>query len=56
MGIGGKASVPDISSAKAFNTFTGQSVKGGTTFTLGGVSFDIPAAYSNPSAYVVVAK
>lgn len=56
MGIGGKASVPDSSSAKAFNTFTGQSVKGGTTFTLGGVSFDIPAAYSNPSAYVVVAK
>lgn len=53
MGIGGKASKP-TSATQAYNTYTKVNVVGGKTLSYNGVSYTIPAIYSNSSAKVLV--
>lgn len=55
MGIGGKKSSVK-SGTQGYKTYTGVNVAPGATVAYNGVSFAVPAIYSNSSAYVLVSK
>ena len=54
LGIGGKSSTVDTGYTQKYKYYRNQTVKGGTTYTVDGVSLDIPSFYNNSSALVVV--
>ena len=54
MGIGGRSSTVSPGYTQTYKYLRNQVVTGGTTYTAEGMSFEIPANYSNPSALVVV--
>ena len=56
MGIGGKKSTPSADSAQGFKEYKDVVVKSGATVEYDGVSFTVPAEYSNTEAKVVVSK
>lgn len=55
MGIGGKQGKP-TGGSQAYSAVTGQNVTGGMEYGYEGVSFFIPAEYSNINAKVIVSK
>ena len=56
MGIGGKASTPSSLSTHTYNKYKDVKVTGGSTLSYDGVSFAVPAIYSNSSAKILVSK
>lgn len=56
MGIGGKATTAATTSTCASYKYSGVNVIGGSTISYNGVSFEIPGAYNNPNAKVMVSK
>ncbi|MBO4607553.1 MAG: carbohydrate-binding domain-containing protein [Prevotella sp.] len=56
MGVGGKATTPGAASTCNYKKYTGVKVTGGSTLSYNGVSFTIPAIYSNSSAKVLVSS
>ena len=56
MGIGGKKVTPSSASTCGYKNYSSQNVTGGTTVTLDGISFSIPAIYSNASAKIIVSS
>ena len=56
MGIGGKASTPSTLSTSSFNKYKDINVAAGSTVSYDGVSFTVPAIYSNSSAKILVSK
>ena len=56
MGIGGKASTPSTLSTSSFNKYKDVNVTAGSTVSYDGVSFTVPAIYSNSSAKILVSK
>lgn len=56
MGIARKKSSVSSASKQASTYATGQKITGGQTVTLNGVSYTVPANYSNTSANVIVSK
>jgi len=55
MGIGGKA-IALTSGSQTYQTYTDQTVTGGTAYTQNGVSFTTPADYYNSKAFVIVSS
>ncbi len=55
MGLGGKKSEP-TGGTQAYKTYKSQTIKAGATATYDGVTFTIPANYSNAKAHVLVSK
>ena len=56
MGIGSKATTAANTSTCPSYKYSGVNVMGGSTISYNGVSFEIPSAYNNPSAKVMVSK
>ncbi len=56
MGIGGKACTGSTSSTHSSKKYKDVNVQGGSTLSYDGVSFTIPAIYSNSSAKVIVSS
>lgn len=56
MGIGNKKITPAASSQQKYSQYTGVSVKGSSTVTYNGVSFAIPAIYTNTAANILVSS
>lgn len=54
LGIGGRSSTVSTGYTQKYKYLRNQVVRGGTTYTVEGVSFDIPSIYNNSSAYVTV--
>lgn len=56
MGIGGKATTAANASTCTSYKYSGVNVMGGSTISYNDVTFEIPSAYNNPSAKVMVSK
>lgn len=56
MAIGDKKVTPASASTCRYKNYTSQKVTGGTTVTLDGVSFAVPAIYNNASAKIIVSS
>lgn len=56
MGIGGKATTAANTSTCPSYKYSGVNVMGGSTISYNDVTFEIPSAYNNPSAKVMVSK
>ncbi|MBR1518566.1 MAG: carbohydrate-binding domain-containing protein [Prevotella sp.] len=56
MAIGAKESVPALASTQTYERHLGIEVKAGEALTVGGVTFTIPAIYSNNGAYILVSS
>ena len=54
LGIGGRSSTVNTGYTQKYRYLRNQVIRGGTTYTVEGVSFDIPSIYNNSSALVVV--
>lgn len=54
MGIGGKSSTVSTGYTQSYKYYRNVNVKGGTTVTYHGLSFDIPTIYNNSAALITV--